>query len=81
MIQACHSLQSISYEAHIYSSKFKVLTFIIPYSAIIQWEKMWVSGLDICDRPRENRPSSHLGMIVEIRVLKIVISITSFCSC
>ena len=37
--------------------------------------------LDICDRPRENRPSSHLGMIVEISVLKVVISITSFCSC
>ena len=35
----------------------------------------------ICDRPRENRPSSHLGMIVEIPVLKVVISITSFCSC
>ena len=34
-----------------------------------------------CDRPRENRPSSHLEMIVEIPVLKIVISITSFCSC
>ena len=31
--------------------------------------------------PRENRPSSHLGMIVEIPVLKVVISITSFCSC
>ena len=28
----------------------------------------------ICDRPRENRPSSHLGMIVEIPVLKIVIT-------
>ena len=27
-----------------------------------------------CDRPRENRPSSHLGMIVEIPVLKVVIS-------
>ena len=35
----------------------------------------------ICDRPRENRPSSHLGMIVEIPVLKVVNSITSFCSC
>ena len=35
----------------------------------------------ICDRPRENQPSSHLGMIVEIPVLKFVISITSFCSC
>ena len=29
---------------------------------------------DICDRPRENRPSSHLEMIVEIPVLKVVIS-------
>ena len=37
-------------------------------------------GFDICDRPRENRPSSHLRMIVEIPVLKVVISITSFCS-
>ena len=36
---------------------------------------------NICDRPRENRPSSHLGMIVEIPILKVVISITSFCSC
>ena len=35
----------------------------------------------ICDRPRENRPSSRLGMIVEILVLKFLISITSFCSC
>ena len=26
----------------------------------------------ICDRPRENRPSLHLGMIVEIPVLKVV---------
>ena len=34
-----------------------------------------------CDRPRENRPSLHLGMIVEIPVLKVLISITSFCSC
>ena len=35
----------------------------------------------ICDRPRENRPSSHLGMIVEIPILKVLISITSFCLC
>ena len=35
----------------------------------------------ICDHPWENQPSSHLGMIVEIPVLKVVISITSFCSC
>ena len=28
----------------------------------------------ICDRPRENRPSSHLVMIVEIPVLKILIA-------
>ena len=39
-----------------------------------------VNYLFICDRPWENRPSSHLGMIVEIPVLKIVISITSFYS-
>ena len=26
-----------------------------------------------CDRLRENRPSSHLGMIVEILVLKVAI--------
>ena len=36
---------------------------------------------DICDRPRENRPSSHLVLIVEIPVLKVLISITSLCSC
>ena len=35
----------------------------------------------ICDLPRENRPSSHLVMIVEIPVLKFLISVTSFCSC
>ena len=35
----------------------------------------------ICDLPRENRPSSHLVMIVEIPVLKFLIGITSFCSC
>ena len=35
----------------------------------------------ICDRPRENRPSSHLVLIVEIPVLKVLISITSFCWC
>ena len=34
--------------------------------------------MHICDRPWENRPSSHLGMIVEIPILKVVISITSF---
>ena len=37
--------------------------------------------MHICDRPQENRPSLHLGMIVEIPILKVVISITSFCSC
>ena len=26
----------------------------------------------ICDCPRENQPNSHLGMIVEIPVLKVV---------
>ena len=35
----------------------------------------------ICDRPRENRPSSHMVMIAEIPVLKVLISVTSFCSC
>ena len=35
----------------------------------------------ICDLPRENRPSSHLVMIVEIPVLKFLIGVTSFCSC
>ena len=35
----------------------------------------------ICDLPRENRPSSHLVMIVEIPVLKFLIGATSFCSC
>ena len=39
-----------------------------------------ITCIIICDRPRENRPSSHLGMIVEIPVLKVVNSITSFCS-
>ena len=37
--------------------------------------------LCICDLPRENRPSSHLVMIVEIPVLKFLLGITSFCSC
>ena len=40
-----------------------------------------VNVLDICDRPRENRPSSHLVLIVEIPVLKVLTSITSFYSC
>ena len=35
----------------------------------------------ICDLPRENWPSSHLKMIVEIPVLKFLIGITSFRSC
>ena len=35
----------------------------------------------ICDLPWENRPSSHLVMIVEIPVLKFLIGITSFCLC
>ena len=34
----------------------------------------------ICDYPWENQPSSHLVMIVEIPVLKILIGVTSFCS-
>ena len=33
------------------------------------------------NRPQENRPSSHLVMIVEIPILKILIGVTSFCSC
>ena len=37
--------------------------------------------LVICDLPRENRPSLHLVMIVEIPVSKFLIGITSFCSC
>ena len=41
-----------------------------------------LSGLnDICDCPQENWPSLHLEMIVEIPVLKVLISITSFCLC
>ena len=32
--------------------------------------------LDICDRPWDNRPSSHLVVIVEIPVLKVLISVT-----
>ena len=32
----------------------------------------------ICDHPQENRPSSHLEMIVEIQTL---FGVTSFCSC
>ena len=34
-----------------------------------------------CDPPWENRPSSHLVMIVEIPVLKVVFSVTSFSLC
>ena len=37
--------------------------------------------MHICDLPRENWPSSHLVMIVEIHVLKFLIGINSFCSC
>ena len=40
---------------------------------------MIIGDCTICDRPRENWPSSHLGMIVEIPILKVVIfSIASF---
>ena len=37
----------------------------------------------LCDHPGENWPSSHvhLVMIVKIPVLKVVISVTSFCLC
>ena len=41
---------------------------------------MYYTYMSICDRPWENRPSSHLGMIMEIPVLKAVISITRFSS-
>ena len=37
--------------------------------------KLKLSGI-ICDLPRENRPSSHLVMIVEIPVLKFLIGVT-----
>ena len=44
----------------------------------IQFDKEYIV---ICDRPQENWPISHLGMIAEIPVSKVVISITSFCLC
>ena len=37
--------------------------------------------ISICDLPRENRPSLHLVIIVEIPILKFLIGITSFCLC
>ena len=49
-----------------------------------QYMHTYISSVDVsmkCDLPRENRPSSHLVMIVEIPVLKFLISVTSFCSC
>ena len=36
------------------------------------------SNLHICDCPQKNQPNSHLVIIVEIPVLKVSISITSF---
>ena len=56
------------------------MCFVIVITFLLQYE-MQHNDDRICDRPRENRPSSHLGMIVEIPILKVVISITSFCSC
>ena len=37
--------------------------------------------LTLGERPQENWPSLHLVMIVEIPGLKILIGVTSFCSC
>ena len=36
-------------------------------------EIFFILSFIICDLPRENRPSSHLVMIVEIPVLKFLI--------
>ena len=44
------------------------------------FELVLINLVIICDHPQENRPSSHLGMIVEIPVLKVLISVTRFCS-
>ena len=47
-------------------------------------EEPWICHhmiMNICNHPRENRPSSHLVMIVEIPVLKVLVSVTSFYSC
>ena len=56
----------------IFPAKHLYIFLILAFNAFL---------LHKCDRPRENRPISHLGMIVGIPVLKVVISITSFCSC
>ena len=46
-----------------------------------QSRKFFPRSFAICDPPWENRPSSHLVMIVEIPILKFLIGVTSFCSC
>ena len=57
------------------------LSIVIPVSVIVNTVYPEIFAVCICDLPRENRPSSHLVMIVEIPVLKFLIGITSFCSC
>ena len=53
-------------------------------SSMISYRSLLYSATilyDICDSPRENWPSSHLVMIVDIPVLKILIGVSSFWSC
>ena len=54
---------------------FKIVFMILTVSEL-QCIKYFIY---ICDRPQEKRPSSHLVIIVEIPVLKFLISVTSFC--
>ena len=53
------------------------------YSIAANWIGNVIQGMikSKCDRPRENQPSLHLVTIVKIPILKILIGVTSFCSC
>ena len=53
----------------------------IDTNTIIHAETFDKRNVSKCDHPWENQPSSHLVVIVDIPVLKFLISVTSFCSC
>ena len=78
--------QSISYGAHnplvvlLCSQKFSGVKIFKNFCLALKLLFLNFLVLHICDLPRENRPSSHLVMIVEIPVLKFLIGVTSFCS-
>ena len=73
----------ISLDSFLSNPYFGILVSIIKINYILLNVNNYICihAYIICDRPRENRLSLHLGMIVKIPILKVVISITSFCLC